>query len=80
MGEKRNHRGKKGCSEPVKPQLNCPLLVLALLGIDLGKRSFTRMQTRARHSRALACRGLGIEDWFDGKDANSQIHSCWTGE
>lgn len=26
--EKRNHRGKRGCSEPEKPQLNCPLLVL----------------------------------------------------
>lgn len=42
----------------------------------MGKQSFTRMQTRTRHSGAPACRRFGIEDWFDGKDANSQVHSC----
>lgn len=60
------------CETPA--QLPSPSL--GPLGMDMGKQSFTRMQTRARHSRAPACRGLGIEDWFDGKDANSQIHSC----
>ncbi|KAI4561801.1 hypothetical protein MJG53_016855 [Ovis ammon polii x Ovis aries] len=42
--------------------------------MDMGKQSFTRMQTRTRHSGAPACRRFGIEDWFDGKDANSQVH------
>ena len=79
MGEKRNHRSKKGCSEPVKPRLNCPLLVLALLGMDIGKRNFTRMQTRARHSRVPACRGLGIEDLM-AKTPTARYTAAWTGE
>ena len=63
-----------------KAQLSCPFLGLglqaSLLGKDFGRWSFTMRQARARHSWAPACRGLGSRDWFDGEDANSQVHRC----
>ena len=77
-GEEKPQKQKRvlgACETP----LNCPLPVLALLGLDIGKRNFTRMQTRARHSRVPACRGLGIEDLM-AKMPTARYTAAWTGE